>query len=135
MEKVYSIEEIGEVAQKICEQLRHKVVLFRAPMGAGKTTFIQALLKEMGAEESSSSPTFSLVNTHELSNSQKCFHFDLYRLQSIEEALDVGIEEYLDSGYWCFIEWPEVVEDLLPLEYHIIELETIDETHRKIIMK
>lgn len=134
MEITYRLEDIEKVCSELCGKLKHRIVLFYAPMGSGKTTLINRILKQLGSEEVGQSPTFSLVNEHELSTKEVAYHFDLYRLHSIEEAWDIGIEEYIDSGNWCFIEWPEVVETLIPEEHHTITLETIDANTRKLTM-
>jgi tRNA threonylcarbamoyladenosine biosynthesis protein TsaE len=95
-------------------------------MGAGKTTTINAICKAMGIEESSS-PTFSLVNEYETKEKVKVFHFDLYRLESLREAFDIGIEEYLEAEAYSFIEWPEIIEAILPSPYYRMTIEDIEE--------
>ncbi|MCC6601007.1 MAG: tRNA (adenosine(37)-N6)-threonylcarbamoyltransferase complex ATPase subunit type 1 TsaE [Crocinitomicaceae bacterium] len=97
------------------------VFLLKGEMGVGKTTFMCALCKEMGASPASS-PTYSLVNEYETASGQLIYHFDLYRIRSISEALDLGIEEYLGSGEWVFIEWPEVISPLLSDNCNFIEI-------------
>jgi tRNA threonylcarbamoyladenosine biosynthesis protein TsaE len=89
---------------------------FTGPLGAGKTTLIQSLCRALGVEEAVSSPTFALVNAYEAAGGELVYHLDLYRLDSLDEALAMGIEEYLDSGHYCLIEWPAVIEPLLPEE-------------------
>ena len=93
-----------------------KIFAFKAEMGCGKTTFISALLNYMGIEELEGSPTYSLVNIYDSERFGKIHHFDLYRIESEEEAFDIGIEEMLYSDYFCFIEWPDKIERLLPEE-------------------
>lgn len=123
--KISSIEELG----KVCEALgqfvsTNKIIAFYGEMGAGKTTFIKRFIEYLGGEETDS-PTFSLVNECDLANGEKAFHFDFYRINSEEEAMDMGVEEYLYSGYYCLIEWPQKIENLLPENYvsvHIKEL-------------
>lgn len=83
-------------------------------MGAGKTTLVHAFLKNLGVEEHATSPTFSLVNTYETDANEPVFHFDFYRIESEEEVYDIGYEEYFYSNAFCFVEWPEKIEDLLP---------------------
>lgn len=90
------------------------VVALRAPMGFGKTTFIKVLARLLGAKQEGASPTFAIVNEYTTSSGDVIYHFDCYRIKTPLEALDFGMEEYLDSGKWCFIEWPENVEALLP---------------------
>lgn len=92
----------------------HRVYALRGPMGAGKTTFTKALCEELGTMDVVNSPTFAIVNVYDTPNEGEIYHFDCYRLKTIQEALDFGAEEYLYSGNYCFIEWPEMIEDLLP---------------------
>ena len=91
-----------------------RVFAFDAPMGAGKTTFISELCQEMGTEDVTNSPTFAIVNVYELAGGEEMYHFDCYRLKDIREAMDFGAEEYLYSRNYCFIEWPDIIEPLLP---------------------
>jgi tRNA threonylcarbamoyladenosine biosynthesis protein TsaE len=95
MEIIFSLDEIQQVAQKIIAKNPQKVILFHGQMGAGKTTFIKALAKELGVTDATSSPTFSLVNEYKTANGELLYHFDVYRLKSESEALDFGIDEYL----------------------------------------
>lgn len=129
--KIESIEELGNVANDLIPQFQHKVILFDGEMGAGKTTFIKVLVEQMGTKDEISSPTFSIVNEYE-TNSGKVFHFDMYRIKSEEEAMDFGIEEYLYSNHYCFIEWPSKIESLIPAEYHTIKI-IAEENSRTII--
>lgn len=95
----------------------NRLVAFYAPMGAGKTTFITAICKHLGVREDAvSSPTFAIVNEYRTGNGEPLFHFDFYRIERLEEALDIGLYDYLDSGQLCLMEWPENIEDLLPEE-------------------
>lgn len=109
------MEDLSAAANKFFHYVGHpERVAFRGEMGTGKTTLIKALCAKLGADQAVS-PTFSLVNEYRGTKGQLIYHLDLYRLESIEEAYDMGIEEYLDAnGAWCFIEWPEVIEELLP---------------------
>lgn len=112
---VHSLADLPFAAKQFLELIEgQKVVLFHAGMGSGKTTFIDAVLRAMGIIETAGSPTYSIVNTYESAYYGEVFHFDLYRLQSLEEALAIGIEEMLYSDAYCFIEWPELVENILP---------------------
>ena len=121
MEYTYTLEELPEVAGQILSHTPHKTLLFYGEMGVGKTTLIQELAKKLGVEHTMSSPTFSIVNEYEAS-SDKLYHFDFYRLDDIEEALDIGVEDYLDSGHWNLIEWPQKIEELLSGENTKIQL-------------
>ncbi len=106
-----------------------KVVLLKGDLGAGKTTFVKHLVAALGAEEETSSPTYSLVNEYAIPGGS-IYHIDLYRLQDTHEAQDMGIEEYLYSGEYCFIEWPEIVEHLVD-EAVIIKIEVLADNSRK----
>lgn len=92
----------------------NKVFAFYGEMGAGKTTFIKAICRELGVTETITSPTFSIINEYKKGDDEPLFHFDFYRIESIQEAYDFGYEDYFFSGHLCFIEWPELVESLLP---------------------
>lgn len=100
-----------------------RIFAFRAPMGAGKTTFISAVCKVLGMEEEANSPTFSIINEYRSAGGETVYHFDFYRVEDIEEALDMGIDDYFYSGAWCFIEWPEMIGDLLPEEAAEVRIE------------
>jgi len=133
MEFTYHIEEIDAIAAQVLPLLQHKTVLFHAPMGAGKTTFIKALAKQMNIVDLTSSPTFSIVNEYQIPNSTLyLYHFDLYRLNEEEEAYDFGFEEYLYNGDWCFIEWPEKTPNLIPDNHTTIEIAILDTNERKL---
>ena len=132
MELIYSLIEINSISKKISKELNNQVVLFKGPMGSGKTTLIKSICKHLNFKDNISSPTFSLVNIYENSSNNIIYHFDLFRIKNLEEALDIGIEEYLDSGNKCFIEWPEIITELLNFKCTIIELSMIDDNKRKI---
>jgi tRNA threonylcarbamoyladenosine biosynthesis protein TsaE len=111
----HNLEDVPFVARELLEILgNRKVVAFYAEMGSGKTTLITAVLRAMGIEFPEGSPTYSLVNTYDSPYFGEVMHFDVYRLNSVEEALDAGIEEMLYSGAVCFVEWAEIIEPLLP---------------------
>ncbi|MDI1315848.1 tRNA (adenosine(37)-N6)-threonylcarbamoyltransferase complex ATPase subunit type 1 TsaE [Flavobacterium sp.] len=122
MEIIFSLEEIKQVAKKIILEKPHKVILFHGNMGVGKTTLIKALAKELGVNDATSSPTFSIVNEYQANDKLLVYHFDMYRLKSEIEALDMGIEDYLYSGNWCFIEWAEKIPNLIPDDFTTINL-------------
>lgn len=133
MEFLFKLDEIQNIANQIITHSKHKVLLFEGQMGAGKTTLIKAISKELGIVDVANSPTFSIVNEYRTKNNQTVYHFDLYRLEEEEEAYDMGIDEYFDSGNWCFIEWPEKTPNLIPNEHHTLVFELIDENTRKLI--
>ena len=135
MEFLFKLADIQNIAKEIINQSNHKVILFDGQMGAGKTTLIKALSKELGVIDVANSPTFSIVNEYKTETNQTVFHFDLYRLEKGEEAYDMVSDEYFESGNWCFIEWKEKTPNLIPDEHHTIKFELIDENTRKIIFK
>lgn len=135
MEFVFSLDKIDTAVAHFFDSKPNKVVLFNGLMGAGKTTFIKALCKSLGVQDITSSPTFSLVNEYETPDGQRIYHFDLYRINSEVEALDMGIEEYLYSGNWCFIEWPEKIPNLLPLKVTTVNIGEIENGDRILEIK
>ena len=134
MEIIFSLSEIASVAHKILSEKPKKVILFYGNMGAGKTTLIKSLAQELGIKDATSSPTFSLVNEYQINENQYLYHFDMYRLKSETEALDMGIDEYLYSDNWCFIEWPENIQNLLPDEYSTIKIEQLPDGKRHLTL-
>lgn len=126
-----SLSELPKVAELVLESLEGRnVVAFFAPMGAGKTTLINALMEKTGSEDIVTSPTFALVNQYYTAEREPVYHFDFYRINSINEAFDMGYEEYFYSGDLCLVEWPEKVEQLLPDDTMVVKIEIIDETTR-----
>lgn len=113
---ITDLESMPEVARKFLKAIgNHKVITFNAPMGAGKTTLISEICRQAGIEDEPSSPTFAIVNEYKLSDKPgSIYHFDCYRLEDAEEALDIGVEDYLYSGNLCLIEWPEIINSFLP---------------------
>ncbi|MFK7833154.1 MAG: tRNA (adenosine(37)-N6)-threonylcarbamoyltransferase complex ATPase subunit type 1 TsaE [Winogradskyella sp.] len=129
LEFTYHLKDIDAIATKVLTHLEAKALLFIGDMGAGKTTFINALLKVMNSEDVATSPTFSIVNEYNLPD-DKVYHFDFYRIESIEEAYNFGIEEYLSSKHWLFMEWPQRVEELLPENTHTITITHLEDNKR-----
>ncbi|MGJ5640809.1 tRNA (adenosine(37)-N6)-threonylcarbamoyltransferase complex ATPase subunit type 1 TsaE [Formosa sp. S-31] len=115
MTKEYNLNELEEVAKLILREATSKMLLFYGEMGSGKTTLIKALVEALGGTDEVSSPTFSIVNEYQVNN-DLVYHFDLYRIEDEEEAYNFGIEDYLSSDAWMFIEWPERLKDLLEEE-------------------
>jgi len=113
--KIQHIEEIREAAQQFIENIGdHRVFAFYGKMGAGKTTFIKAICEELRVNDVITSPTFAIVNEYTIPNGQCIYHFDFYRIKKLEEVYDMGFEDYFYSGALCFIEWPELIEEVLP---------------------
>ncbi|MDX1601641.1 MAG: tRNA (adenosine(37)-N6)-threonylcarbamoyltransferase complex ATPase subunit type 1 TsaE [Salinimicrobium sediminis] len=131
MEVSYLLSEIEVVAHELLEKSKSKTILFYGEMGAGKTTLIKALLKSLGAEDIGSSPTFSLVNVYDTPNGT-VNHFDFYRIKDESEAWDIGFEEYLDSGAWNFIEWPQKIENFIEEEHQKVEIFVQENESRKL---
>ena len=130
----FKAKDLKIIGKYLIEDLSTKVVRIDGPVGAGKTTLISSICKSLGVEEPISSPTFSLVNTYK-SRDGIIYHFDFYRIQNAHEALDIGLEEYLESGNLCFMEWAEKIVPHLPLNYDHYKLEVIEKEHRKIKSK
>lgn len=133
IEYTYTLAEIDTVAQKVLNDLDCKVILFHGDMGTGKTTFIKSLLKIMQSNDVATSPSFSIVNEYNIPN-DKVFHFDFYRLESEEEAYNFGIEDYLNSNNWLFMEWPERISSILPKKTASINITFLDFSKRKLTL-
>lgn len=120
---VPNLKYLSQAAEKLLALLNvdKRVFLFDAPMGAGKTTFIKALCRELGVEENVSSPTFSIINEYH-SPIGPIYHFDFYRIKEEQEAYDMGYEEYFYSGSYCFVEWPQKISNILPEDALLIEI-------------
>ena len=130
--EIESLSELPKVAEAVLGELRGRsVVLFRGPMGAGKTTLISRIAAALGAEDTVTSPTFALVNQYEGEGGRRIYHFDFYRINNVEEALDLGYEEYFYSGELCLVEWPEKIEPLLPEDAMTVMI-TVGEDERRI---
>ena len=127
----YSIEEIARTARMILSlNPSAKIFIFNGEMGSGKTTIIKAIIKELGYKGTVSSPTFSLIN--EYLNGDKIYHFDFYRIKSRDELLDIGIDEYIGSNDWCFIEWPNLIIDMLPDKHIELNIDIVSSDNRKL---
>lgn len=126
--RIPSLEALPEAAKQFVEAMDdYTVFAFNGPMGAGKTTFIRALCDALGVDEDyATSPSFSIINEYRSSTTAELiYHFDLYRLESVEEAFDIGVEDYLDSGAICLLEWPERIADILPDDTVTVDI-TVD---------
>ena len=128
----HSLDDLPQLVQEILgDCIDSKIFVFYGNLGAGKTTLIKTLCHQLGYNGDVTSPTFSLVN-HYKTLEIDIYHMDLYRLKDEEEALEIGIEEYLYSGAYCFIEWPQVVIPLLDEPYYKVQIETLENLIRKI---
>lgn len=128
----FTLSELPEIANKIIQEVPHKVLLFYGKMGVGKTTLIKEIVKQLKVEDLVSSPTFSLVNEYHTNEGETIYHFDFYRIEKDEEALDIGIDDYFYNNEWCLVEWPEKVKNLLPLNAVEIHLSMNDDGSRNI---
>ena len=129
MELTYELHELDRAVDYILHNAKSRTLLFYGEMGAGKTTLIKELSKALGVKDAVSSPTFSLVNHYE-SDQGAVYHFDFYRIESDIEALDIGFEDYLDSGAWNLIEWPQKVGKLLSDDHQKVHLQVVSENSR-----
>lgn len=112
---IKGLEDLKRVVEEFLDATRDtRVFALQGPMGVGKTTFVKAVTEVMGVEDDVTSPTFAIVNEYRAADGKVVYHFDCYRLKNIGEAMDMGCEEYFYSGAYCFIEWPELIEALLP---------------------
>ena len=134
--EIQSLDTIHKTAQEFIERIGDNTVFaFNGKMGAGKTTFIKAICEVMGVKETVNSPTFSIVNEYESANGRIIFHFDCYRINKVQEALDFGAEEYLYSGNLCVIEWSENIAPILPDTIVNVNIEETENGKRKITIE
>ena len=142
LEGLFLLNEAGERVslRSVVEQSApHRVFALDGKMGAGKTTFVKQLLRELGSEDIVNSPTFAIVNVYEIpapdgARTEEVYHFDCYRLKSLTEALDLGAEEYLYSGNYCFIEWPDIISRILPEDTVYLRLSVLENGDRQLIV-
>ena len=134
---IANLGQLPDAARRFVSLMGDETVYtFTGEMGAGKTTFIAALATALGVDpEEANSPSFAIANEYRSdTTAELIYHFDLYRLDSLEEALEIGFEDYLDSGALCFVEWPAIVEDILPDDTVAVEIEVNDDLSRDIIV-
>ena len=113
--KIKSLDGIADAARQFVDAMgENKVFAMFGPMGVGKTTFVKAVCEILGVEDTITSPTFAIVNEYRTNTGDQIFHFDFYRIRKVEEVYDMGYEDYVYSGAMCFLEWPELIEELLP---------------------
>ena len=133
---VHKEEELERAAQVLLEVFKNnRVFIFSGALGSGKTTYIKYICKVLGVLGGISSPTFSLVNEYACTDGSVVYHFDFYRIKDLQEAYDIGYEEYFYSGNYCFIEWPEKIPDLLPEHYIKIKMNVLPDNSRQIIIE
>lgn len=137
--RIDNIENIGEAAKTFIQAIgENKIFAFYGKMGSGKTTFIKAICEQLGVEDVITSPTFAIVNEYNYNDnsiSNTIYHFDFYRIRRIEEVYDMGFEDYFYSGALCFIEWPELIEDLLPLDAVKVKINAVDDNTREVTIE
>ena len=131
--KINSLDELEIAAKELIKAFSDdRVFAFYGKMGAGKTTFIQSICRALGSDDNVTSPTFALINEYNTADLDSIFHFDFYRIKDIEEAYDLGYEDYIYSGSYCLIEWPEMIESLLPEKMVEVKIEVQDDDTRLI---
>ncbi|WP_241739081.1 tRNA (adenosine(37)-N6)-threonylcarbamoyltransferase complex ATPase subunit type 1 TsaE [Pontibacter beigongshangensis] len=133
--KMSSLADLPAAASVLLEESREiSVILFEGPMGAGKTTLIKELCRQLGVAENVSSPTFALVNEYETAAGNLIYHFDFYRIKEEREALEMGVLEYFDSGSLCLVEWPSLIPNLLPENYLHVSMQPAAEGEERIMI-
>lgn len=131
--KITGLEDYPQAAREFISQMqRARIFAFYGKMGSGKTTLIKSICEELGVEDSINSPTFAIVNEYEDREQRTIFHFDFYRIKSLEEVYNMGYEEYVYSDAICFMEWPELIEELLPEETTKVYIEENSEGEREV---
>lgn len=122
-----NLSELDGISREILANIPSRNIAFYAEMGAGKTTLIKSLCKALKVIDVVKSPTFSIVNEYISKSNQSVYHFDFYRLNSKQEAIDIGLEAYFNGSYYCFVEWPSVIGDMLPSDFVSIYIDVEEE--------
>lgn len=132
---IKSLESIDQAATEFVKSMGDNTVFaFRGEMGAGKTTFIKAICEKLGVSDTINSPTFAIVNEYRSDSGELIYHFDFYRINKVEEAFDFGYEDYFYSGSLCFIEWPELIENLLPADTVNVSIKVLEDSSRSVVI-
>lgn len=130
-ERINDKSKLKDAARELIQQFpNEKIFAFYGKMGAGKTTFIQAICRYLGSDDNITSPTFALINEYKTREQKSIFHFDFYRIKDLEEVYDLGYEDYMYSGNYCLIEWPELIESLLPENIVRVKIEVGEDEAR-----
>jgi tRNA threonylcarbamoyladenosine biosynthesis protein TsaE len=131
-----NIKQLPEIAEQFVSLIPvNSIVAFYGEMGSGKTTFIKEICNVLKVVDDPTSPTFAIVNEYNTNDRKKIYHFDFYRINKISEAFDIGFDEYIESGYYCFIEWPEKIEEILPDNVIKVKIEVLGEDKRLITIE
>ena len=134
LKKKYTLNQIDQVAQEIIDYCTYSTVLFYGEMGAGKTTLIKSIIKQLGCTDKVTSPTFSIVNEYQSIDGKPIFHFDFYRIEKEEEIFQIGLEHYFNSEGWIFIEWPDNINSFLPTKAHSAKIASVNNEKRVLMV-
>ena len=130
--EINKFDDYNEVIENILDKNSSKIILFHGELGSGKTTLIQLICKKLKIKEKVLSPTFNLINEYKINKNLKVYHFDLYRIKSVQELIEIDFIDYIYSGNYCFVEWPKICEDLIDINFKEIFIDIISEDKRLI---
>ena len=130
--EINRFDDYNEVIENILDKNSSKIILFNGELGSGKTTLIQLICKKLKIKEKVLSPTFNLINEYKINKNLKVYHFDLYRIKSVQELIEIDFIDYIYSGNYCFVEWPKICEDLIDINFKEIFIDIISEDKRLI---
>ena len=133
--KIYRFDDYNEVIENILDKNSSKIILFNGELGSGKTTLIQLICKKLKIKEKVLSPTFNLINEYKINDNSKVFHFDLYRIKTVQELIEIDFIDYIYSGNYCLIEWPNICKDLIDINFKEIFIDIVSEDKRLIKIK